>query len=178
MKKIILAITISVLFVLNSQAQEANSLALGAGIGLEYGKLGGQLIYQFDKLGVFAAGGYTKGGAAYNAGFKYFMPGGASKEIYYLAVMYGTNGFLLGEKPFGREDEFEEIYFGPTFGGGIDIESKSGNFYYNFAVLFPIKSGEFKRDREQIELDPASSNNFAHPISINLGINYKILRKK
>ena len=178
MRKFILTISISLLFIAASTAQEAKSLSAGIGLGLEYGKVGGQLIYQFDKLGIFAAGGFTSGGLAYNAGFKYFMPGGASKEIYYIAVMYGTNGFLLGEKPHVRDDEFENIYFGPTFGGGIDLESKSGNLYYNFSVLFPIKSGEFKRDREQIELDPASSNNFAHPISINLGVNFKILRKK
>ena len=113
----------------NSNAQEANTLTAGVGIGLDYGGLGGQLGYQIDnQWGAFVGLGATFVASGYNLGVKYLLD--SKSNQFFLEAMYGYNAIILADNPSGENTR--EIYYDPSFGGGMDAPNKGGNSFWHF----------------------------------------------
>jgi hypothetical protein len=117
---------------------------VGFGIGVDYGGFGGRVTYlPAPKFGLFAGLGYNLAGAGFNAGgILRFSP--EKRVVPTLTAMYGYNAVLV----ITGAIEVSKIYYGPSFGGGIQIKSKrnSRNFF-NIELLLPIRPDEFESDQ-------------------------------
>jgi hypothetical protein len=95
------------LFALQLQAQSKNSsykkdggdvdqVAIGVGLGFDFGGIGGNfLVYPQENIGLFAGGGYTPAGFGYNVGAKFrFATKSSSRFHPYLTGTYGYNAAI------------------------------------------------------------------------------------
>lgn len=149
MKKIIFIIFILSLLHTNSNGQIVDStqfrtdkLSLGAGLGLDYGGLGGRIIFYPQKnIGLFASCGYALTGPGLNAGIKVRIVAENSTLVKpYFTLMFGTNGVYI-DKDNPSADMFS---FGPTFGLGIETRMRNSMYgYWSFGILFPDTSDAF-----------------------------------
>ncbi len=131
-----------------SKAQENNVLmsepdkaSLGLGMGFDYGGFGGNfLFYPIPKVGLFLGVGYPLAGLGYNFGARFrFVSKNSGKVTAYLIGMYGYNAAIY----VADAKEYNKLFYGPTFGFGIDTRhnpKKAG--YWSFALLVPIRSAE------------------------------------
>jgi hypothetical protein len=122
---------------------ETDVASFGFGMGLDYGGLIGAnfLIYPQRNVGLFLGGGYALVGFGYNAGIKLRFIGkqNASSVSPYLLGMYGYNAAIK----ITNAEEYNKIFYGPTFGFGLDIKThKSKDSYFTLALLIPIRGPE------------------------------------
>jgi len=123
------------------QLRNYDQLSLGIGLGLDYGGLGGSLMYYpVRNLGVFGGLGYALIGLGYNAGIKlrFLSKRPDPRATPYLTGMYGYN-MAVKVKDAGQYNKF---FYGPTFGIGLDTRYKPQRAgYWSFALLVPIRAG-------------------------------------
>lgn len=146
MKTLIFVFLLVISFPLFSQTSEVedSKANIGFGIGVDYGGFGGRITYQATPgFGLFAGLGYNLAGAGFNAGgVVRFSP--EKRVVPCLYAMYGYNAVLK----ITGSIEVNKIYYGPSFGGGIQIKSKrnSKNFW-NVELLLPVRPSEFEDDQ-------------------------------
>ena len=119
----------------------ADKYSLGLGIGQDYGGFGGNfLVYPQENLGLFVGAGYALAGMGYNAGAKVrFFQKKNPRTNFYLLGMYGYNATIKVQ----NGDQYDKMFYGPTFGFGIDTGKRSyKKGYWSFALLIPIRSSE------------------------------------
>ncbi len=119
----------------------ADKASLGLGLGQEYGGIGGSfLVYPQENIGFFAGAGYAVADLGYNIGTKVrFFSKTNPRTTFYLVGMYGYNAAI---KVSGGS-QFNKMYYGPTFGLGIDTGKRSyRKGYWTVSLLFPIRSSE------------------------------------
>lgn len=133
---------------LSSQKKESS---FGIGGGLPYGGFGVRFGTNVaNSLNLFGGLGYQLAGVGYNIGLlKDFKS--SSMAQFYLTGMYGTNAAI---KVKGLEDEYNDVYAGPSFGLGVKINSiqKEGN-YWDLGILIPVRSGAFQDDYDKLKND-------------------------
>lgn len=162
------------LLLLNSTAlaQSANTATVGLGLGLEYGGFGGQVGYQIDdQLGVFVGFGTAFVSSGYNVGAKYLLKG-KSKEQFFLEAMYGYNAIIFVDFPSGGK--VRNVYYGPSFGGGVNLPNKGGKSFWHLGLLVPIRSSAYRNQWNAIKNDPDIDTTFSLPFSVSIGINFKL----
>ena len=162
---------------INAQDSHLSSMkgesSLGIGIGLPYGGLIGVRFGTnlADNLSLFGGLGYQIVGVGYNIGLLKDFESSSSTQ-FYLTSMYGTN---VGIQTQGLS-EYNELYTGVTLGAGIKINSRKteGNFW-DVGLLIPIRSSNFKSDRDQIKNDPRIDRFIDPlPVLITLGYNFNL----
>lgn len=172
MKKVLFAFVTFLLLNSATEAQSANTLTVGLGLGLEYGGFGGQVGYQIDdQLGVFVGLGTAFVSSGYNVGAKYLLKG-KSKEQFFLEAMYGYNAIIFVNNPSGGN--IRNVYYGPSFGAGVNLPNKGGNSFWHLAVLLPIRSSGYRDQWNAIKNDPDIDTTFSLPFSVSIGINFKL----
>ncbi|MEQ9402742.1 MAG: hypothetical protein RIM99_04075 [Cyclobacteriaceae bacterium] len=173
MKKKYLAIIFALMAIgIKTNAQEANSATVGLGLGLEYGGIGGQLAYQADdQFGVFVGLGTALASTGYNVGLIYLLKG-KSKERFFLEAMYGYNGVIIVDDPVGGD--IRKTYYGPSFGGGVNLDNKGGNSFWHFAVLIPIRSSAYRDQWNAIKNNPDFETSISLPFTVSIGINFRL----
>ena len=113
----------------------------GFGLGRDYGGLGINATgYINHNFGVFGGVGYALAGIGFNGGLKIKLASKQSKShvIPYLTGMYGYNSGVV----FTNAPERNKLFYGPTFGGGIDIYTKHYRGIFVLGVLIPVVSDE------------------------------------
>lgn len=149
---------------------------LGFGLGLPYGGLGLNALFNANKnLGVFGGAGYNFLRFGWNTGIKYSFAGSDSVKgsVPFLTAMYGYNA-VLSVNASGPGSSLREtgVYYGPSFGGGIDIKSKRFDNFFSLAVLVPVRSQAFT-DRYNA-LKNAGVNFTFPPLPVLLSIGYHV----
>lgn len=115
-------------------------VALGLGIGMDYGGLGGSVLVHPQKyIGLFAGVGYNLCGAGVNGGIRlrYIGKREGTKITPFFLAMYGYNAtvFILDVSRLNK------TYYGTTLGGGIDFYPGSDALgYWSFGLLIPFRS--------------------------------------
>ena len=193
MKKSFLLLLIALLFIVinNCKAQDKPSdqykdydmISAGVGVGLDYGGLGVNLLaYKNEKIGAFIGVGYNIVGAGLNAGIKYrfLKEGSTSRVIPFLTAMYGYNGIIkvTSSASGGYSSSntiYEEIFYGPSFGFGLDKKRYEYNMgYWSFEILVPIRPKSFQDQIDKLKKEGAS---LSQPLPIALSIGYKFIIK-
>jgi hypothetical protein len=171
MKKRLVLLVLSLAFLrLNAQIGTNQEITrpvfnAGIGIGIDYGGFGGRLTYLVaEKFGLFGALGYNLLGVGFNAGGIYrFLP--KSNYCPYLGAMYGYNAVLKVE----GGDQYNQIYYGPSFTLGLEIWQKMKPNYFNVEFIVPIRSSEFKSDVDNPNIELKTE-----PIPVAFSIGYHI----
>ena len=129
----------------------ADKLTIGLGLGQDYGGLGaGLLFYPVKSVGVFAGAGYAFAGVGFNAGAKvrFISKKPSSKLTPYILAMYGYNAAIA----VTAAPDFNKIFYGPTFGAGLDFHFRPGKMgYWSLALLIPVRSSEVKSYMDDLE---------------------------
>ncbi len=175
MKKTLFIILVALVIIktTSSSAQEKGVATLGIGTGLEFGGIGGKLAYYpTGSLGLFGGFGYAIAGAGYNFGLQFLIPS-TSNVRFYLEGMYGYNGIILIQDFYGYGQDFKEIYYGPSFGAGINIKNRKEN-YWQFSLLFPVRSKEFRDTWDAIVNNPYIETSTLLPFTITAGYNFNL----
>ena len=170
MKKILIALLFSV-FSLSSFAQESGTTALGLGLGLEYGGIGGRFItYPSKNVGVFGGVGSAIAGLGYNVGLQVKFDSD-KRATGFLEAMYGYNGVIIVEGLTSAN----KIYYGPSIGAGINLATRNdtGNFWH-FSILIPIRSSEFNDAWDALQNNPGIETNVLLPFTFSIGYNFKL----
>ncbi|WKN40424.1 hypothetical protein [Tunicatimonas pelagia] len=146
--------------------------SLGVGIGLPYGAIGIRAgTNLIEGLNLFGGLGYQIAGIGYNVGLRKDFPSSNATQ-FYMTGMYGTNA---ATKVKGLS-EYNRVYTGATFGGGVKINSwgVEGN-YWDLGLLIPIRSSEFRDAEQAMKNDPRVSDlSTAWPVLIVVGYNFTI----
>ncbi len=151
-----------------SETKEVD-VSAGFGIGLDYGGIGGRLTFAPAKyVALFGAIGYNFNGAGYNGGLIIrILPDG--KVCPFISAMYGYNAVIL----IDGWDEANKTYYGVSFGTGIELRMRSGN-YWNFEMIIPARSQEFKDDFDALDQNPGIEIQAPFPVQISVGYNFKL----
>ena len=128
-----------------------DKFTLGLGGGLDYGGFGASaLFYPAKSVGLFAGGGYAIAGFGYNVGvkFRFVSKKPFSRVTPYLNAMYGYNAAVkVADMP-----DWNKLFYGPTFGVGIDFRSRpESRGYWSFALLVPIRSSDVQDYIDDLE---------------------------
>jgi hypothetical protein len=147
------------------------NISVGIGLGLDYGGIGGKLAFvPTPNVALFGSIGYNFNGAGYNGGIIFRMkPDG--KVCPYLTGMYGYNAVIVVD----GLDEANKTYYGPSFGGGIELHRRDKPNYWNFGLLFPVRSKEYRDDMEALKNNPnIEFTNTLLPFTISVGYHFAI----
>jgi hypothetical protein len=125
-----------------SQKSYIDKATIGIGAGMDYGGIGGNILYYpQNNIGLFAGLGYNFNGIGYNVGTKIRLINAKhpTKASPYVMGMYGYNTVIAVQ----NLSKFNKVFYGPSFGLGLDYKSsKSNDHYWTFALLFPIRGTE------------------------------------
>ena len=125
-------------------------ISTGFGLGIDYGGIGcNLLIYPQKNIGVFAGLGYAFAGLGWNAGVKlrFIKQEQTSILTPFLTAMYGYNAAI-------SYDYFKNIYYGKSFGFGVDYRSKfNKKRYWSFALNIPIRDPQADKDLKSLKID-------------------------
>lgn len=181
MKKSIICLLACFVFIsIQLKAQEispapvlTDKISIGIGIGQEHGGFGANLTaYPIKSIGIFGGLGYNMVGAGYNIGLKFrLIPAKPTATVTpYFVAMYGYNAVI---KVSGAS-QFDKIFYGPTFGVGIDYKSYSkSKIYYSFGINVPIRGTEV--DEYMDDLKTKHNVEFKTgliPITFTIGFKY------
>lgn len=119
---------------------ESDYLAMGFGVGLDYGGLGANLTaFPQKNLGIFGGVGYTPVGLGYNVGVKLRLLFNEKKPNVSPFIM-GMYGYYAAVKIKGGGSDLSTQFHGYTVGAGFDTPikpTKAG--YWSFAILVPLR---------------------------------------
>jgi hypothetical protein len=119
-------------------------------------------------VALFGAIGYNLNGAGYNGGLVFrVLPD--KKVCPYVTGMYGYNAVIVIE----GLSERNKTYFGPSLGGGIELRMRNRNFW-NFGLLFPFRSAEFRDDFDDLKNNPSIEITEPLPVQISVGYHLRI----
>ena len=148
---------------------EREFASFGFGLGLDYGGIGIQIAFMpIKSIAVFGGVGYNLDGAGYNAGASFLlMPD--KKVCPKLVAMYGYNAVIVVK----GADQYNKTYFGPTIGGGIQINTRNNQNFINIELLVPFRSSEFDADVKSLK-NNSSITDFQDPLPIAFSFGYHI----
>lgn len=144
---------------------------VGLGIGMNYGGFGANATYIVqNRVGLFLGLGYNLAGLGYNVGATYRISPDKRVTPYFL-FMYGYNGVVKVTGGF----EYEEIYYGPTLGFGVEIKMRNqpSNFF-NLGLLVPFRDAAFQNDIDNLKSLGVDFNSEPLPIGISIGYHFGV----
>jgi hypothetical protein len=155
--------------------RQIDMTTIGVGMGLDMGGFGGNvLVYPAENFGLFAGVGYALAGVGFNAGAKVRLisKNPVSKVNPYALAMYGYNAAIA----VSGATQYNKLFYGPTFGIGIDYRPNpySGG-YWSFALFVPIRSTEVDKYIDDLK----TNHNIEFkteliPIAISIGYRFII----
>lgn len=150
-----------------------DQISIGIGFGLDYGGIGGNILYYPHKnLGIFGGLGYAFADLGVNAGAKVRLISEKYILSPYLIGMYGYNAVII----IANASRLNKTFYGPTIGVGLDLDFKSGprNIgYWSLALLVPIRSaevGDYKNDLKN-KYGVVFNKDFA-PVTLSIGYRF------
>jgi len=124
---------------------------VGLGLGLDFGGLGGVRVDFVPKphVAVFAGIGYALIGVGYNVGVigrilpdKHACP--------FVSVMYGYNAVIVVK----GASQYDHIYYGPSFGAGVELHRRRSNNFWSLELLLPIRPVEYDEAITKLKTTP------------------------
>ena len=114
----------------------------GLGFGMDFGGFGFNFHHYIHKnVGLFAGVGYALADVGFNGGIKgRFLTGERTFGVFpFIEAMYGYNAAIVVE----NASEFNKMYYGPTFGVGLDWKPKPvSKGCWTIALLIPMRSDD------------------------------------
>lgn len=155
--------------------KQIDKITLGIGLGQDYGGIGvNALYYPITQLGVFGGVGYAFAGVGYNVGgkFRFISKTRTTKVDPYILAMYGYNAAIAVK----NATQYNKIFNGPTFGVGLDFQSKAINKgYWTLALLVPIRGSEVDQYMDDLEKNHGIEfKNKLLPIGFSIGYRFKL----
>lgn len=151
-------------------SSEQGKGAIGLGLGLSYGGIGGRIGYNVAQGATLFLGlGYNLESLGINGGIYYAFPS-TKQAQFYLTGMYGSNAVSI----VSGAPEYTDTYYGPSFGAGIKVNSSkdNGNFW-DFGLLVPARSSKYHDTVDAINNDPRIVEfSEAWPVLIVVGYNF------
>ncbi len=139
----------------------------GLGIGLDHGGFGVRAdVKPIPEVGVFGGVGYALAGLGWNAGaICRILP----ERIVcpYITGMYGYNAAYVLKVQSSSTQVDSDLYYGPSFGAGVEFMRKSRSAFWNLGVLVPIRS-------DQLEIDHPDAAEKLWPVTISIGYHFSI----
>ncbi|MFT4661937.1 MAG: hypothetical protein ACI8XB_002219 [Patiriisocius sp.] len=153
--------------------QRTDESFISMGIGLDHGGIGIQVGGNVSN-GVYLFGGigYALIGIGANVGTKIQLKseGSSSKTIPFLEGMYGYNAVIAVKNASG----LNKAFYGPSFGGGLDFYSNSGNFF-SLGILVPIRGEDVDDYIQSLKRNyGVVFENDLPPIALSLGYGFSI----
>lgn len=178
MKKLLLILLTIITFSVNAQfdpnykeKEKSSPFNLGLGTGVDYGGIIGARLSGFPikYFGAFVAGGYNLHKIAYNfGGVVRILPD--KKVCPVLMGMYGYNAVIVVQ----GASQYNETYYGPSFGGGIELHFGNRENYMNIELLVPIRPQEFYDDLDALKQNPTIEISEPAPISLSIGYHFRL----
>lgn len=174
MKILMLALLFAIASVANAQTYDPKTekFNIGLGLGMDYGGIGVNLLgYPQKNIGIFGGGGYAIGGFGWNAGLKgRFFLNESSGITPYIMAMYGYNAAF---KVVGT-NQYDKLYYGPTFGAGIDWRlGAAKKNYLSVALTVPIRDAEVDEYRQSL-VDAGHKMSKLPPVGFSIGYRLRI----
>ena len=156
------------------QSTEIDRVAFGIGLGFDYGGIGGNILaYPQKNIGLFASGGYALAGFGYNTGVKFRFGVKSSSKIHpYLIGMYGYNAAIA----VSNATQYNKLFYGSSFGFGIDHYSRRGDKYLSFALLVPVRGPEADNYINSLQKSGIRFSNSLVPIGLSIGYHFAIAK--
>lgn len=160
---------------LTSVAGQSDQFSIGLGMGQDYGGFGGHVVlYPQQYIGVFAGLGYNLAGFGYNVGIKLrFVPQKQDARVNpYAIAMYGYNAAIM----VMDASQFNKIFYGPTFGIGIDLKGRpQSKIYYSFGINIPVRGSEVDAYMDDLKTNHnIQFKNELFPITFSIGFKYRV----
>lgn len=153
----------------------ADKAAMGIGLGFDYGGIGvGAAVYVNKNFGFIGGLGYALVGAGFNAGIKYrFYNEKPVGVVPFLVAMYGYNAAVkLDYDGTSGPESVHKIYYGPSFGAGLDTKYREGKQgYWSFTLLVPIRAQEYTDEINNFQ--NAGGTFFSKPLPVAFSVGYK-----
>ena len=148
-KLIILTILLSVLISQKTLAQLSGKVNAGLGFGLDYGGYGAQLsCLPIDRISLFGGVGYNMNSLGYNLGARWIFPS-ENRVSFNISGMYGYNAVLIVKV----NETTKTTYFGPSFGGGLEIKSKHNErTFWSLNLFLPLRPKEYHNAIDDLKL--------------------------
>ena len=161
--RLLFSVIIICILSFSANSQRMGDLSVGAGVGLAYGGLGGQINYQiFDEWGLYGGAGSALIGFGYNIGTRVAVKSNR-RDVYFVDFLYGYNATI----DYGS---ISKIYYGPSLGGSWSYYTKKKKSFWNVGLVIPFRSADFKEDKDQILIsDGVSLIHF--PVLVYAGFN-------
>jgi hypothetical protein len=155
----------------DSEVQKpASSMSLGIGLGLDYGGIGTKWAFSpSQNVSLFAGLGYNFKGLGYNFGLA-LKPKSEKRVVPYVTAMYGYNAVIVIQ---GLSD-FRKAYYGPTFGFGLELNSRRNENFWNIGLYIPVRSKEFKDTMDALKNNPMIEIADPWPIAFSFGYNFRL----
>jgi hypothetical protein len=154
--------------------KEIDKMSYGAGVGLDFGGFGANMvIFPTKNIGLFFGGGYAIAGIGLNTGTKIrFIPSDTSKRTrFFIVAMYGYNAAI---KVKGTV-QYNKLFYGPSIGLGFDSESLYNKpSYWSFTLFYPFRSPAVEKYINDLKFTGTSFKNKLLPISLSLGYHFMI----
>ncbi len=125
-------------------------VAIGLGVGLDYGGIGVNLtVYPQKNIGLFAGIGYAFVGAGYNFGAKLrIIPNERFMKVSpYVVGMYGYNTFVK----VTNKSEYDKFFYGTSAGAGVDIRFPMNKGYLSLGIIIPFRDPEVDTYMDYLE---------------------------
>lgn len=118
----------------------------GFGVGLDHGGFGVRAdVRPIPNLGVFGGVGYALAGFGWNAGaICRILP--ERTACPYLTGMYGYNAAYVLKVRNSSTQVDSDLYYGPSFGAGVEFMRKSRSAFWNLGIIVPIRSDQLESD--------------------------------
>ncbi|PWA05664.1 hypothetical protein [Flavobacterium psychrotolerans] len=155
--------------------KQIDKTTLGIGLGQDYGGFGvNVLYYPVNQLGLFGGVGYAFAGVGYNVGgkFRFISKTHTTKVDPYILAMYGYNAAIAVK----NATQYNKLFYGTTFGFGLDFQSKAINKgYWTLALLVPIRSPDVDQYMDDLkENHGIEFKSKLLPIGFSIGYRFKL----
>jgi hypothetical protein len=146
------------------------NINFGVGLGIDYGGIGGKLSFvPTPHVAIFGSIGYNLNGAGYNGGVIFrILP--ERKVCPYGSFMYGYNAVIIID---GME-EANKTYYGGSISAGIELHRREKPNFWNFGLIVPIRSQEFRDDMDALKRNPNVEITEALPFGITVGYHFSL----
>jgi hypothetical protein len=152
---------------------DRKTMYLGAGVGFDYGFIGGKFEFLPTKhVGLFVGLGYNLLSLGWNLGATYkFTP--EKKVSPNLILMYGYNAAFKGEDSY--TERYNMTSYGLTLGVNVDIKSGNKGNKWSIGLFLPIRSSKFMDNYDDAKNDSnVEIKEDLMPIGVSIGYNFNL----
>lgn len=153
------------------QDDEPEIGTVGIGLGQNFGGIGLNGTYYFKpNLGGFVGVGYALAGTGVNAGVKARMlPEKINARPYFIGMVGYNAAVAVVDKT-----DLNKLFYGVSFGGGIDFYKPSKEAYWSLGLVLPLRSPRVETYMRELEDKHGITFTKLMPITFSIGYHFMI----